>query len=86
MGSASEARATEVTTGTVVKSGKLKGEYWVWPDGRKTHLRFIGIAVSKMRHLPKGFYKEAEKADRPNLNLLVKKAKSLKLKDNVEEP
>ncbi len=69
-----------------VPVGTLEGEYWIWPDGRKTHLRFIGIAVSKMRPLPKGFYAAAKKANRINLNLLVTKAQSLKLKDTVTEP
>jgi len=68
------------------KLGKLKGEYWVWPDGKKTHLRFIGIAVSRYRPLPKGFYEAAKKANRKNLNLLVMKAKSLDLKCTVSEP
>ncbi len=74
------AKETKATVGT------LEGEYWIWPAGRKTHLRFIGIAVSKMRPLPKGFYAAAKKANRINLNLLVTKAQSLKLKDTVTEP
>jgi len=68
------------------KIGKLEGESWVWPDGRKTHLRFITIAVQKYRPLPKGFYAAAKKANRTNLNSLVRKAKSLKLKCTVTEP
>lgn len=69
-----------------IPTGKLEGEFWVWPDGRKTHLRFIGIAVSRYKPLPVGFYKEAKKADRINLNLLVAKAEHLGLKCTVTEP
>lgn len=69
-----------------IKTGKLEGNYWVWPDGRKTHLRFISQAVSRMRPLPKGFFDAAKKANLRNLNHLVLKAKSLGLKDTVTEP
>ena len=66
--------------------GHLDGNNWVWPDGRKTHLRFIGIAVRKYKPLPLGFYDAVAKSDRKNLKQLVNKAKHLKLLDNVEEP
>ena len=65
--------------------GKLEGQYWVWPDGTKTHLRFIKEAVMKKRALPKGIYAAAEKLNLPNLNHLMRKAKSLGLKDSVEK-
>jgi len=66
--------------------GKIKDGYWVWPDGRKTHMRFVAKAVSKYKNLPLGFYKEALKQKSNNLNLLVAKAKHLGLLDNVETP
>jgi len=69
-----------------VKVGKLEGEYWVWPDGRKTAIRFLTMAVKKYRPLPIGFYEAAKKANRPNLNRLVMKAKHLGLKCTVKEP
>ena len=49
-------------------------------------MRFILKAVQQCRDLPKDFYKVAEKIDRPNLNSIVAKAKSLGLKDIVEKP
>jgi len=69
-----------------IPHGKIENGFWVWPDGKKTHMRFIAKAVSKYKNLPLGFYKEAKKQNKFNLNLLVAKAKHLKLLDNVEKP
>lgn len=69
-----------------IPHGKIVDGYWVWPDGRKTHLRFIGEAIRKIRPLPFGFYKEAERVNMNNLNIMVHAAKQLKLKDTVMEP
>ena len=69
-----------------IPHGTLEGEYWVWPDGKKTHLRFITMAVQKMKSLPVGFFKEAKKANRPNLNQVVRKAKHLNLQCTVTKP
>lgn len=75
------------TTVTIEKPhGKIENGFWVWPDGKRTHMRFIAKAVSKYKNLPLGFYKEALKQNSHNMNLLVAKAKSLELKDNVEKP
>ncbi len=78
----------KVTSKSKNKSGTLEGEFWVWPDGKKTHMHHIGMAVRQQKGLPQGFYVEAEKVmkDNPNLALLVNKAKHLKLKDNIVEP
>jgi len=74
------------STSDIKPQSYIDGKYWVWPNGTKTHLRFILKAVQQMRPLPKDFYKVAEKLDRPNLNQIVRKAKSLKLKCTVEKP
>jgi hypothetical protein len=63
------------------KPGKLEGDFWVWPDGGKTNLKFIQIAVHKMKPLPLGFYAAVEKSDRRNLKYLVERAKALGLED-----
>ncbi len=68
-----------------IKTGKLDGNYWVWPSGLKTHLRFIKEAVMKRRNLPVGFYDEAKRLNLPNLNVLAARAKSLGLKDSVKK-
>ncbi|MHA2052618.1 MAG: hypothetical protein ACW99F_03370 [Candidatus Hodarchaeales archaeon] len=63
------------------KGIKIKGEYAIWPNGTKTHMRFIREGVQKRRPLPPGFYAEAKRLDLPNLNLLAAKAESLNLKE-----
>ena len=71
---------------TQTTTGKIENGFWIWPDGRKTHLRFIAIAVSKMRPLPVGFFEVAEKVNLRNLNQIVAKAKDLGLECTVEKP
>ena len=68
------------------KSGKIVGVNWVWPDGRKTNLRHIAMAIRRKKNLPKGLYAEAKRVNRNNLNMMVNAAKFLKLKCTVTKP
>lgn len=68
------------------KTGTIEGEHWVWPDGRKTPLKFIGIAIRKKKPLPLGFYDAAEKLNRGYTNIMATVAKHHKLPANVEMP
>lgn len=69
-----------------IKHGKIDGLFWVWPDGKKTHLRFLNDAVTKFFALPVGFYDEVKKSDSVNLKNLVIIAKSRFLKCTVIKP
>lgn len=65
--------------------GHFEGVNWVWPNGQKTHVRFIDIAIRKMKPLPRGFYEEAEKETYlTNMKAMLRKAKQLKLPDSVD--
>lgn len=65
--------------------GHFEGVNWVWPNGQKTHVRFIDIAIRKMKPLPRGFYEEAEKETYlTNMKNMLRKAKQLKLPDSVD--
>ena len=65
--------------------GHFEGVNWVWPNGQKTHVRFIDIAIRKMKPLPRGFYEEAEKETYlTNVKHMLRKAKQLKLPDSVD--
>lgn len=65
--------------------GHFEGTYWVWPNGQKTHVRFIDIAIRKMKPLPRGFYEEAEKETYlTNMKNMLRKAKQLKLPDSID--
>jgi len=68
------------------QTGRIEGQYWIWPNNSKTHIRFIQDAVKRYQNLPKGFYTEVERLNLNNLNFLASKAKQLGLKDNVEMP
>ena len=65
--------------------GHFEGINWVWPNGQKTHVRFIDIAIRKMKPLPRGFYIEAEKEKYlTNVKNMLRKAKQLKLPDSID--
>ena len=76
---------TNIVKTETIQVGKLEDNYWVWPSGLKTHIRFLKEAVMKRRNLPVGFYDEVKRLNLPNLNVLAAKAKSLGLKDSVEK-
>ncbi len=65
--------------------GHFSGAFWVWPNGKKTHVRFIDLAIRQMKPLPRGFYVEAEKETYlTNMKHMLRKAKQLKLPDSVD--
>ena len=66
-------------------TGKISGGYWVWPNGSRTHLRFISRAVTRKQALPVGFYDEAEShhAENENLMRMVHAAKEFGLECTV---
>ena len=66
-------------------TGKISGRYWVWPNGTRTHLRFISMAVTRKQALPVGFYDEAEShhAENENLMRMVHAAKEFGLECTV---
>jgi len=65
--------------------GHFEGVNWVWPNGKKTHVRFLDLAIRQMRPLPRGFYEEAEKETYlTNVKNMLRKAKQLKLPADVD--
>ena len=65
--------------------GHFEGVNWVWPNGQKTHVRFIDIAIRKMKPLPRGFYEEARKEKYlTNVKHMLRKAEQLKLPDSID--
>lgn len=83
------AGSTKIITDEVVDENKphghFEGVHWVWPNGQKTHVRFIDIAIRKKKPLPKGFYEEAEKETYlTNVKHMLNKALELGLPDSVD--
>ena len=65
--------------------GHFEGVNWVWPNGQRTHVRFLDLAIRQMRPLPRGFYEEAEKETYlTNVKNMLRKAKQLKLPADVD--
>ena len=48
--------------------GHIEGQSWVWPDGKKTPMKFIQDAVIRSKPLPKGFYKAAKASSNTSFN------------------
>ena len=67
------------------KTGKIEGQYWIWPSGDRTHMKFVMDAIRGQRPLPFGFFEEAIKTKNFNLQMAVNQAKSLQLKCTVKE-
>ena len=53
------------------KTGKIEGQYWVWQNGLKTHLRFMLEHMKRKGAVPQGFLKACEKSTDPNLRRLA---------------
>ncbi len=74
----------KITKEALEPDGHFEGIYWVWPNGQRTHVRFIDLAIRQMRPLPVGFYEEAEKETYlTNVKNMLRKAKQLKLPATV---
>ena len=66
------------------KLPQILGSYFIWPDGKKTHIRYIYNAVTKGRPLPKGLFKLVDKDPTlVNLRRIVAAARKRGLKDTV---
>ena len=66
------------------KSPQILGSYFIWPDGKKTHIRYIYNAVTKGRPLPKGLFKLADADPKlVNLRRIVAAARKRGLKDTA---
>ena len=66
-------------------AGTISQGYWVWPNGSRTHLRFIKMTVTRKQALPVGFYDEVEShhAENENLMRMVHAAKEFGLECTV---
>ncbi len=61
--------------------GHFEGKFWIWADGKKTHVRFIHMAMRTMKKVPPGFLKACEESEDPGLIKMGVIAKKRKLKE-----
>jgi len=91
-------KVDEITTKakTKVKKSKVKekitkklprfeGKYYIWENGKKTHIVFIQNAIKRGNSLPVGFYKAAEKSTDRGVKTLLRVATLRKIPANVEK-
>jgi len=66
--------------------GKAKFErpYYIWENGKKTHMRFIQKAIMQSNPLPIGFYEAAKNSTDRGIQKLHQVATTRKLKAIVE--
>lgn len=66
---------------TKSETGHIDGQFWIWPDGKRTHIRFLQEAVITKRPLPPGFYKEAKKSKSQAIKHMASVAKNRGVKE-----
>jgi len=71
---------------SIITKGKAKFErpYYIWENGKKTHMRFIQKAIMQSNPLPIGFYEVAKNSTDKGIQKLYQVAKSRKLEAKVE--
>jgi len=70
-----------ILTAAQKKVGHFAGKFWIWGDKKKTHIKYIQMAIRSRKHLPPGFYKACEKDINPSVVHMGKVAKRLKIKE-----
>ncbi len=63
------------------KAGDFSGKFWVWGDGKKTHIKYIQMAIRSRKRLPPGFYKACEKDENASVKHMASIAKKLKIRE-----
>lgn len=81
-----EIQKTLVSPPKKATKGKAKFErpYYIWENGKKTHMRFIQKAIMQSNPLPIGFYEAAKNSKDRGILKLLQVAKSRKLEAKVE--
>lgn len=63
---------------------KFERPYYIWENGKKTHIRFIQDAIKRGLPLPIGFYKAAKNSKDRGIQKLHQVAHTRKLEPTVE--
>jgi hypothetical protein len=72
------------TIKTIQGKAKFERPYYIWENGKKTHMRFIQKAIMQSNPLPIGFYEAAKNSTDKGIQKLYQVAKSRKLEAKVE--
>jgi len=63
------------------KVGKFAGKFWIWGDKKKTHIKYIQMAIRSRKHLPPGFYKACSRDTNPSVIHMGRVAKKLSIRE-----
>lgn len=66
------------------KIGHFAGKFWIWGDKKKTHIKYIQMAIRSKKQLPPGFYEACSKDPNPSVIHMGKVAKDLKIKEMIQ--
>jgi len=64
---------------------RFEGHYYIWENGKKTHISFIQKAIQRGYNLPIGFYEAAEASPLHSIKTLLRVAKLRKIPADVEK-
>ncbi len=62
-----------------LQKAKFERPYYIWEDGRKTHFRFIQLAIQQSKPLPVGFYEAAKASKDLGIKKLLQVAEARKI-------
>jgi len=65
------------------KVGHFAGKFWIWGDKKKTHIKYIQMAIRSRKQLPPGFYKACSRDTNPSVKHMGKVAKTLKIREMI---
>ena len=63
------------------KAGHFAGKFWIWGDKKKTHIKYIQMAIRSRKRLPPGFYKACSRDTNPSVKHMGKVAKKLTIRE-----
>jgi len=69
---------------TSKKKATFERPYYIWENGKKTHIRFIQLAIQQSNPLPIGFYEAAKNSKDKGILKLLQVATTRNLKATVE--
>ncbi len=79
-------KKTKVSPASTPSTGKAKfeGKYYIWENGKKTHVKFIQLAIQASKPLPIGFYDAAKDSNDKGIQKLLQVDKTRKIPAKVD--
>ena len=62
-----------------LQKAKFERPYYIWENGKKTHMKFIQLAIQRGNPLPVGFYEAAKNSDDKGIQKMLQVAETRKI-------